>query len=81
MYVVEKNMDIYQFLRDNQVSYQSFEHPPVLTIEEANQLDIEIPGLPTKNLFLRDGKGKKHWLWLVLMMKTWILMRYHRPSR
>ncbi|GAM71288.1 aminoacyl-tRNA editing enzymes ybaK [Vibrio sp. JCM 19236] len=57
-------MDIYQFLRDNQVSFQSFEHPPVLTIEEANQLDIEIPGLPTKNLFLRDGKGKKHWLWV-----------------
>lgn len=57
-------MDIYQFLHDNQVSFQCFEHPAVFTIEEANQLDVDIPGLATKNLFLRDGKGKKHWLWV-----------------
>jgi Ala-tRNA(Pro) deacylase len=33
-------------------------------MEQASQLELTIPGVPTKNLFLRDGKGKNHWLWV-----------------
>lgn len=57
-------MDIELFLRQNEVDFQRFEHNAVFTIEQANQLDIEIPGLATKNLFLRDAKGRRHWLWV-----------------
>ncbi|GEA59233.1 YbaK/EbsC family protein [Vibrio comitans] len=57
-------MDIEHFLKQQEVDHQRFEHSAVFTIEQANQLDMKIPGLPTKNLFLRDGKGKRHWLWI-----------------
>ena len=40
------------------------EHTPVFTVEEAKTLRGELPGGHTKNLFLRNKKGK---MWLV----TW----------
>jgi Ala-tRNA(Pro) deacylase len=57
-------MDIIQFLTEQPVSYQRYDHAAVFTVHQANQLDVKIPGLATKNLFLRDGKGKRHWLWV-----------------
>ncbi|ORT48543.1 hypothetical protein ST37_17410 [Vibrio sp. qd031] len=57
-------MDIIQFLTEHHVSFRHYEHTAVFTVQQANQLDVNIPGLATKNLFLRDGKGKRHWLWV-----------------
>ena len=50
------------FLDQNQIPYQRFSHPPVFTCEEARQVAPDLPGADTKNLFLRDGKGKRHFL-------------------
>jgi len=55
-------LDIYKFLEDNKIAYQRFDHSAVFTCEEADLLDIEIPGVSTKNLFLRDKNGKRHFL-------------------
>lgn len=33
-------------------------HPPVFTVEEAKRLRGELPGAHTKNLFLKDKKGR-----------------------
>lgn len=49
-------------LDQHQVSYQRFYHSPVFTCEEARALTPNLPGAETKNLFLRDGKGKRHFL-------------------
>ena len=63
-------MDIYQHLSEHDVSYQRFDHPPVYTCDEAKRLAPDMPGANTKNLFLRDNKGKRHFLVLVDYEKT-----------
>lgn len=57
--------DIYNFLEDNKISYQRFDHPAVYTCEEAEKLCPPMPGVSLKNLFLRDNKGERHFLVVV----------------
>ncbi len=47
------------------IEYQKVEHPPVYTYAEAEQKVPELPGAHTKNLFLRDRKGRRHVLVVV----------------
>ncbi len=56
---------IYELLEQLDISYQRFDHKPVFTCEEADQLGLDIPGAKDKNLFLRDRKGKRHFLLVV----------------
>lgn len=52
-----------RWLDARHVDYRRFDHPPVFTCEEAARLiPAEVAGVQTKNLFLRDGKGRRHWL-------------------
>jgi len=51
--------DIYAFLEQNDITYQRFDHEAVFTCEESSKLP-DMPGADTKNLFLRDKKGKRH---------------------
>jgi len=44
------------------IAYQRCDHPPVYTIEEADRLVPPLPAAKTKNLFLRDQKGRRHFL-------------------
>jgi Ala-tRNA(Pro) deacylase len=44
------------------IRFQLVEHEPVFTVEESRQLDRKIPGVHTKNLFLKDSGGR---FWLV----------------
>lgn len=45
------------------VSYARFDHPAVFTCDEADAaLPATVGGAHTKNLFLRDAKGRRHWL-------------------
>lgn len=55
-------MDIYFFLEKHDISYQRFDHPAVFTCEESDALGLKLPGAETKNLFLRDKKGSRHFL-------------------
>lgn len=57
-------MDIYQFLEEHGISYERYDHPPVFTCEESNRLCPPMPeyAAKTKNLFLRDKKGRRHFL-------------------
>ena len=56
---------IFEFLNENNIAYQRVDHPPVYTCEEAAKLVPDLPGADTKNLFLRDGKGKRHFLLVI----------------
>ncbi|MFN3353483.1 MAG: prolyl-tRNA synthetase associated domain-containing protein [Brevundimonas sp.] len=50
------------FLADNGVAQTTHEHPAVFRVEEGLELKAAMPGAHTKNLFLKDRKGR---LWLV----------------
>ena len=47
------------------MSYERFDHPAVYTVSEAKKLSPEMDGASTKNLFLRDKKGIRHFLVVV----------------
>ncbi len=66
--------NIEEFLRANSVDYSKAEHPPVFTVAEANNVEINLSGIDTKNLFLRDKKGTKHFL-IVLEHQTKINLK------
>jgi Ala-tRNA(Pro) deacylase len=55
-------MDIYEFLKIHRISYERYDHEPVYTCEQADCLDIPGISAKTKNLFLRDRKGRRHFL-------------------
>jgi Ala-tRNA(Pro) deacylase len=58
-------VDIYAFLDEHDVSYERHDHPPVYTVEDVKELVPPLPGTDTKNLLLRDQKGKRHFLVVV----------------
>ena len=58
-------MDVYQFLADHDIEYERHDHPPVFTCEEAERLVPDMAAAKTKNLFLRDRKGRRHFLVVV----------------
>ena len=47
------------------IPFEVEEHEPVYTIEDMDALGITQRGLVAKNLFLRDAKGKRHFLVLI----------------
>ena len=54
--------DLAAFLREHGIEPARHEHPPVMTVEESERLVPPLPGAKTKNLFLRDPKGRRHFL-------------------
>lgn len=57
--------DIYKILKQLKIDYEKYDHPAVFTVEEAEKYDRGIDGGKTKNLFLRNKKGDKHYLLIV----------------
>ena len=57
--------NVYRFLVENSIEYERVDHPPVFTCEEAKRLVPALPGADTKNLFVRDKKGRRHFLVVV----------------
>ncbi|PIP65085.1 aminoacyl-tRNA deacylase [Candidatus Peregrinibacteria bacterium CG10_big_fil_rev_8_21_14_0_10_49_16] len=50
---------IESFLQQHNIPFQRFNHPAVFTCEESEKLCPAMPGMHTKNLFLRDEKKKR----------------------
>lgn len=63
--MVQKAQKVYSYLGDLGIDFIKHEHPPVYTVVEANQHWDAITGMHCKNLFLRDKKGRKHFLVVV----------------
>lgn len=55
-------MDLDTFLRHHGIAAPRHEHPAVMTCAEADRLVPQLPGAKSKNLFLRDRKGRRHLL-------------------
>jgi Ala-tRNA(Pro) deacylase len=50
--------DLFAYLDKLSIPTRTVEHPPVFTVEESEKLDREMEGGHTKNLFLKDAKGR-----------------------
>ncbi len=53
------------WLNEQGIPYEKLEHKAVFTMEEMDEAGISARGGVVKNLFLRDGKGKNHFLVVV----------------
>src|SRR3989338_5024321 len=53
-------MTIEAFLEKNNIPFRRFDHPAVFTCEESARLCPAMPGIHTKNLFLKDEKKRRH---------------------
>ena len=58
--------DLFRRLAALGIEVSTVKHPPVFTVEEAKALRGEIAGCHTKNLFLRNKKGK---MWLLVCLE------------
>lgn len=54
--------DIVKLLNDENIKFELVEHEAVYTMEDIEKLNIKDKGTEVKNLFLRDEKGKNHFL-------------------
>lgn len=62
--------DVYAYLAAHEIPYERYDHQPVFTCEEAEHAVPPIAAAHTKNLFLRDKKGLRHWLLVTLCSKA-----------
>lgn len=67
--------EIFAFLDQKGIHYKRVDHAPVHTIEEMEAAGICGQGNVCKNLFLRNGNGKRHFLVCVHKNKTVDLKR------
>ncbi len=51
-----------ELLADLGIAYERFDHPPVFTCDEATAAIPATEAVQTKNLFLRDKRGRRHLL-------------------
>ncbi len=62
--------ELLQYLDRLSIRYQRHDHVAVYTSEQLRQVESPLPGVSTKNLFLRDKKGTRHFLLILDDTKT-----------
>jgi len=65
----DKRKVVYDSLNRMEVTYEVIEHPAVFTIEEMDNLGMEIKGEILKNLFIRDDKKKNFFIIVLCKQK------------
>src|SRR4051812_4957801 len=60
---------VYDKLAELGIAYERYEHPPVPTVEDAERYWAGIDATHCKNLFLRNQKGNRHYLVVLLHSK------------
>ena len=63
--IYHTKQDFYNLLSHHGIPYEILDHPPVYTVEDMDAFGITQRGNIAKNLFLRDGSGKRHFLILL----------------
>jgi Ala-tRNA(Pro) deacylase len=58
----DQERQVYDVLERLKIPFARHEHPPVFTVEQANQYWADIRAAHCKNLFLRNKKGTIHYL-------------------
>lgn len=54
--------EVIELLNNKNIDFEMVEHQAVYTMEDMNSLKLNEKGTEVKNLFLRDEKGKNHFL-------------------
>ena len=67
----DQKQRVYDALNKMNIKYEVVEHEPVHTMEDMDRLGLPAKGTLCKNLFLRDAKGKRHFL-VTADEKTWL---------
>jgi Ala-tRNA(Pro) deacylase len=49
--------ELFSALADLRIQTETIDHPAVFTVAESDRVEIPLPGVHTKNLFLKDDKG------------------------
>jgi len=62
--------DLAGFLNTHGIAFVKHDHPPVFTCEEELRYVPESGAARTKNLFMRDRRGRRHLLLVTLCSKT-----------
>lgn len=62
-------IDLLSCLQEWNIPYKKFDHPAVFTCEESDRLCPPMPGARTKQLLMRDKKGKRNILAIVMSDK------------
>ncbi|MFW6360801.1 MAG: prolyl-tRNA synthetase associated domain-containing protein [Spirochaetota bacterium] len=62
---MEKEHKVFNVLEELGIDYQLHSHPAVFTVDEAVEHWQDIRGAHPKNLFLRNDKGKRHYLVII----------------
>lgn len=47
-------VDLYEILKELEISYEEVEHEAVFTMEDIKKLDEHLEGMQLKNLFVKD---------------------------
>ena len=65
-------------MAEHDIAQTTHDHPAVFRVEEGLDLKADMPGVHTKNLFLKDKKGR---LWLISAAQDTVidLKKAHRP--
>ena len=63
-------IDLFEFLAQHGIDSVRHDHPPVFTCEEEREHVPESGAARTKNLFMRDKRGRRHLLLVTLCTKT-----------
>lgn len=56
------NPKLYELLKQLNIAFDYYEHPPIPTVEEAKKYWADVDATHCKNLFFRNHKGNKHYL-------------------
>lgn len=67
---------VYQLLKDLSIPFEIIEHEAALTVEEMESVLPEMDAQVCKNLFLRDQKGKQHYLVVMAKEKPFNLKEF-----
>ncbi len=65
------------WMADNGVAQTTHDHPAVFRVEEGLELKASMPGAHTKNLFLKDKKGR---LWLISARQDTVIDLKRAPA-
>jgi len=57
-----REKEVYDVLRELSIEFEEFKHPPVFTVNQAEEHWKDIDATHCKNLFFRDKKGRRHFL-------------------
>lgn len=67
--MIAPEQPVYERLQSLGIAFTLYEHPPVATADEAQRYWGDIDAMHCKNLFLRNQKGSRYYLVILMYLK------------